>query len=221
MIGLEAFMSLGLSRRLAWCLGLCLLASGCSRALPFNFAFGSGEPDLRAAGDGGAPVNDLTASVDQSVADLATLDLAVRDLVSVAPDLLVKTDLLVMSLPDLKSLSPLGGPCSTSLDCSGGAACLTSFKYLDKNATFPGGYCSFPCGVAGTDALCLSLGGHCRGDSNNSTCIRDCNPDCPTARNANGVKYGCCQSQLNDMGPIEQIGCVPIAFDELAVIQCQ
>lgn len=213
-------MSLGLSRRLAWCLGLCLLASGCSRALPFNFAFNGSEPDLRAVGDGGPPA-DLAIAVDQSVADLTALDLAVGDLVSAHPDLLATTDLPVTSLADLKKLSPLGGPCGTSLDCEGGAACLTSFKYLDRNATFPGGYCSFPCGVAGTDALCLSLGGHCRGDANNSTCIRDCNPDCPTARNVGGLKYGCCQAQPNDMGPIEVIGCVPISFDELAVIQCQ
>lgn len=218
-------MSLGLVRRLAWCLGLSVLAAGCSRALPFNFAFTSGELDLRAADDGGL-LADLAAPVDQSVSDLAesdlaVADLAVGDLVSAHPDLRPTTDLPVATVFDLKKLSPLGGACGSNTDCEGGAACLTSFKYLDKTATFPGGYCSFPCGVTGTDALCLSLGGHCRGDANNSTCIRDCNPDCPTARNANGIKYGCCQAQPNDMGPIEAIGCVPISFDELAVIQCQ
>lgn len=218
-------MSLGLVRRLAWCLSLSVGLVGCSSALPFNFAFTNGEPDLRAVGDGGA-LPDLTALVDQSVpdlpaaTDLSIVDLAASDLVVSKPDLR-PTDLGSTTVTDLKTLSPLGGPCGTSFDCEGGAACLTTFKYLDKSATFPGGYCSFPCGVTGTDALCISLGGHCRGEANNSICIRDCAADCPTARNTGGVKYGCCQLQQFDMGPVEPIGCIPISFDELAPIQCQ
>ncbi len=221
--------------RASLCLVL-LLGTGCSRALRFNFGFssddgGQAQHDAAAGQDLSAPV-DMVKPIDQSISmsDLAKPDLAVGgdDLLS-RPDLLLSSDLKKtmdlsndLLLPDmLPQLSPLGGPCTKGEDCAGGAACLTSFKFGQTGYELPGGYCSFPCSVTGTDTLCISLGGHCSpGTVDTSICVRNCSTDCPTARNKNTVAYGCCSYQASPSGATIDVGCMPMTLDATTEFTC-
>lgn len=219
-----------------------LLGTGCSRALRFNFGFsaedgGQAQHDAAAGHDLSAPV-DMVKPIDQSISmsDLAPPDLAVGgdDLLS-RPDLFSSPDMLPVSdlkktmdlsndLPTsdmLPQLSPLGGPCTKSEDCAGGAACLTYFKFGTTAYELPGGYCSFPCSVTGTDTLCISLGGHCSpGTVDTSICVRNCSTDCPTARNKNSVAYGCCSYQASPSGATIDVGCMPMTLDPTTEFTC-
>lgn len=214
-----------------------LLLGGCSRALPFNFAFsakdggGQGHNDLSASVDlavsldGGA--TDLT--VDQSISGDLPLpsDLAsTSDLIAPLHDLTISSDLRagadLKPAPDLKPGSPdmtkilakLGGACSDGGDCISGLACLKTMTVGSTVIDLPGGYCSLLCNDPSADTACVTAGGTCYDAGGGAFCVRSCGEYCPANRNLGNLLYGCCDYSVSPSGAAIPVGCLPISVQQ-------
>lgn len=170
-----------------------LLATSCSRSLPFNFTFqssdgGSNQQDLAVAQKDLAMSQDDLASPDLGVGDLAhALDGSAPDLQSVA-DLRGVKDLL--ALPDLTTVSLLGAACNPSDFVPCGIVdqleCLTFFKNESSSETtaIVDGYCTKTCE---RDEDCTAMKGLCRQlGASGYKCMPACDGSC--ARD----NYTCC-----------------------------
>ncbi len=214
-----------------WCVALLLLA-GCSRALPFNFAFtsvdggGQGQQDLAAPQDLAVSQDlnvgqgDMVKPLDQSIGDLATsVDLSSADL-AVKSDLAKPTDLRAGDLasPDLRPvdllpLTFLGKACEPqSLNACGiatGLDCLTHFQTEAGEATIEGGYCTKACNE---DSECVAQGGACSvlGKSG-KVCMRACSGSCER------VGYGCCSYSGSGMTTTTMVCQPPLAPDYVCI----
>jgi len=73
--------------------------------------------------------------------------------------------------------SPLGTPCDSNLDCSGGLTCLKSSDNLIPGSGPPNGICTTDCSTATAESLCKSFDGICvsfSATSSKAYCLESC-----------------------------------------------
>ncbi len=223
-------------RSLHFVLFASLLLGGCSRALPFNFAFSGTD-------GGGQGHNDLSVSVDLavSVVDGGAADLAVDqslpddlgppsdlskpgDLAAPVHDLTSSADLRPgadlrpppdLGSPDMtKILNKLGGACTNAGDCIVGLGCLKTMMVGSTVIDLPGGYCSLLCNDTAASTVCTTAGGTCYDSGGGAFCVRGCGEYCPANRNLGNLLYGCCDYQASPSGASMPVGCLPLSVQQ-------